>query len=377
MKEKDFPMLKKDNIYLDSACMSLKPKQVIQKINQYYKEYTACTGRSSHQPSQKATKKLKKARKNVARLIDAKKDDIIFTSGTTEAINTVAQGFNYNKAVITDKEHNSNRVPWQKHSEDVKEIKTTKKGINLEELKNKVEKNDIVSLTHRSNIDGQEINVRKVAEKVHDQNAYLMVDAAQSVPHQPFSTKKIGADFVAFSGHKMLGPTGTGALYVDEKHKDNLEPLKYGGGAVKNMKNRQPVFQKFPQKFEAGLQNIAGFTGFGEAASYLDKIGLNKIRKHEKKLTKKALRELEGLEGLQIYNEGGGVISMNFRSLSSQEAARLLDKRSIFVRAGAHCVHPWFEDKKIDSTVRASLYLYNNEQDINEFTESVSRLSKI
>ncbi|MFB6199397.1 MAG: aminotransferase class V-fold PLP-dependent enzyme, partial [Candidatus Nanohaloarchaea archaeon] len=376
MKRQQFPPLKNSNIvYLDNACMSLRPEQVIQKIEEYYREYPACSGRSAHKLSRKASEELETARKNVAGFIDAEKDDILFTSGTTESINTVAKGFDREKVIISDREHNSNLVPWQKQEDNI-EVIDTENSFNLEKLKKTVEEGDLVSVVHVSNLDGYELPVKKICRIARENNAYTMIDAAQSIPHQPFSVKEVPADFVAFSGHKMCGPSGTGALYVSDRVKQELEPLKTGGGAVTNSSYSSNKPKEFPHSFEAGLPNLAGFIGFGEAINFLESIGMEKIQEHEKKLTEKARERIEQMEGVQTVGKNGeGVISFHLDNVEPSEAGVMLDRKNIAVRSGMHCVHSWFNDRDIKPTVRASLYLYNNEKDVERFLDELKKLA--
>lgn len=371
--KKDFPMLQKNDLtYLDSACMSLRPQSVIDKINEYYTEYSGCSGRSGHSISREADKELEKARKKVAEFIGAEKDDLVFTSGTTESINTVAQGLDFERVFLTEKEHNSNRAIWQKLGVETVNMKS----LDPEFLKENLTEGDLVSILHVSNLDGEAYNLGIICDVIHESGAYSMIDAAQSIPHRPFSVKEVKADFVAFSGHKMLGPTGTGGLYVKREVQKELEPLKFGGGAVKSSTFNDYELADFPQGFEPGLQNLAGFTGLGAAIDYLEEFGMENVEEKERKLTEKLVSGLQELD-LKVLNEGPGIVSVVPESMSPNEAAEILDRRGVKVRAGRHCVHPWFEDKDFNGTLRASLHLYNNEKDIERFVKVMKKISAL
>lgn len=372
LRREDFKVLEKDMVYLDSACMSLKPEQVVDKVNEYYREYPGCSGRSGHSISRRADRELEDARNKVADFIGASSEDLMFTSGTTESINTVARGMDPDRVFLTEKEHNSNRVIWDRLGVETVEME----GINFGLLEEGLEPGDFVSMCHVSNLDGEALDVSRACEIAKKNHAYSLVDAAQSIPHRPFSAKDIGADFVAFSGHKMLGPTGTGALYVSDEGREVLEPLKYGGGAVKDASYGDSEMKKFPQGFEPGLKNLAGFVGFGAAVDYLESIGMEKIRRHEEKLTEMMVERLESM-GLKVLNRGPGIVSIVTESVSPNEAAEILDRRGVKVRSGQHCVHPWFENKEFDSTLRASMHLYNSEEDVERFLGVMEKISKL
>lgn len=376
MRKNDYPQLDQNITYLDSACMSLKPKAVIEKVNEYYNEFSACSGRSAHKLSAKASEELEISRRRIAEFIEGSEDNLVFTSGTTESINTVARGFNFGNVFISEKEHNSNRVVWRETENNVCEI-PVRKGLNLEYLRENIEEDDLLSILHISNLDGEEFDIESAVKIAKDKGAYTLIDAAQSIPHRPFSVKNLGADFIAFSGHKMLGPTGTGALYVSDRVKEDLSPLKYGGGAVKQIKSEKIKYRDFPQSFEPGLKNLAGYIGFGKAAEYLGNIGMANIHEHEKKLTNRIVTELNDLDKVEVFNRGPGIVSLEFSNNSAGEVAEIFNMRDIMVRSGMHCVHPWFNKKDRNPTVRVSLHLYNNQKDVDKFlreTEKIARL---
>jgi cysteine desulfurase/selenocysteine lyase len=378
MRRNDFPPLKNSElIYLDSACMSLRPEKVIEEVEKYYRDYPACPGRSHHSLSEKASEKFEEARKKVANFIGAGPGNLVLTSGTTEGINTVAKSFPGGKVFLSDREHNSNLVPWQEREDMEKIFLETEDGLDLEKLESKVSEGDIVSLVHVSNLDGKELPVEKAARIARENEAYTLVDAAQSTPHQPIDVSSFPVDFLAFSGHKMLGPSGTGALYVSERGEEKIQPLKHGGGAVKDSTRKNSEFEDFPQSFEPGLPNIAGVVGFGAAADYLEEVGMEKIHEHEKKLTELLENKLSGSEGVEYLSEGSGVVSFWVNGMDSHQAALMLDRKDVAVRSGMHCVHSWFDENVKRAGVRASMYLYNEKEDVEKLVEEVEKLAYI
>jgi cysteine desulfurase/selenocysteine lyase len=377
MKREDFPPLQnKDLIYLDSACMALRPEKVIEVVEEYYREYPACPGRSHHSMSEKASEELEEARKKVANFIGAERDRLIFTSGTTEGLNTVAKSFTGEKVFISDREHNSGLVPFQEEGYEI-EVLDTEEGLNFSRLESEISEGDLVSLVHVSNLDGKELDVDRAAEIARENDAYIMVDAAQSAPHRPINVSRFSVDYLAFSGHKMLGPSGTGGLYVSERGQEKISPLKTGGGAVKSTTYSGAEYRGFPHCFEAGLPNVAGFIGLGAAVDYLESIGMKNVQEHERMLTLKLQDGLGGLEKIRYVSKGAGVVSFWIEDMDSHQAALMLDEQGVAVRSGMHCVHSWFEDREERPGVRASMHLYNNKEDIEKLVEEIEKLAYI
>ncbi|MDY6770686.1 MAG: aminotransferase class V-fold PLP-dependent enzyme [Candidatus Nanohaloarchaea archaeon] len=372
MREDDFPDL--DTVYLDSACMSLRPEQVIASVKQYYDEYPVCPGRGNYQLSKKATQELENARSQIADFISADTEDVMLTSGTTESINTVAASFPADKVILSDREHNSNLIPWQEHGYDIDIVETGDEFIP--QLASSVQEGDLVSLVHVSNLDGYEIPVKEASEIVRENGAYLLLDAAQSIPHHPFSVKETEPDFVAFSGHKMCGPSGTGGLYASERVKDMIDPLMTGGGSVTDSTFTSHDEKAYPHGMESGLPNIAGLIGMGSAARYLDSIGMETIRSHEETLSQQLYEEISDIDSVRnVGSTNPGVISLRIGSLDPNQAAIMLDQRDIAVRSGMHCVHSWFHHHGKDPTIRVSLHLYNNSDDITELIAALKEIS--
>jgi len=383
---KNFEILKNKIIYFENACMSLKPRQVVEKINEYYNKYPACAGRSSHRLGKKLEHEIISARKKIANFLNAKKpNEIIFTRNTTESINLVANSFGLKKGdavLISDKEHNSNLVPWLmlKNKAGIK-LKIFEFG-NLnhfeKQLTNEVR---LVSVVHTSNLDGTTQNVMEMARIAHKKGAKILVDAAQSAPHKEINVRKLDADFVALSGHKMLGPSGIGILYGKMPELEKLSPFITGGDTVKNTTYTSAEMEDIPARFEAGLQDYAGIVGLGAAVDYLKKIGLKNIEKHEIKLNKiitDGLKDYVEIIGPENPEERGGIFSFNIKGIEPHEIALILDhSANIMIRSGMHCVHSWFNARKMKGSARASLYFYNTEQEAHRFVEEVKRIIKI
>ncbi len=387
---KDFPMLSKPIIYFDNACMSLKPVQVIEKINEYYKEYTACGGRSSHRFSARVEEEVDKAREEVRKLINASgSKEVIFTRNTTEGINLVANSLGFNEGdevLISDKEHNSNLIPW---------LKLRKKGIRLavaetkedgtldiDDFRNKIsEKTKLVSIAFASNIDGVTNPIKEIAKIAHKNSAKVRVDAAQAVPSRETDVKGLDADFLAFSGHKMLGPTGTGVLYGKEKLLEKMEQFIVGGETVKNSTHDGYEMEDLPMRFEAGLQDYAGIIGLGEACRYLKRIGMRNISEHEIKLNKMITDSLISNPKISVLGppeaeKRSGVFSFNIKGINPHDVSRILDEsKGIMTRSGMHCAHSWFNKRKINGSIRASLYLYNTEKEAQIFSDEIKKIA--
>ncbi|MBT3690997.1 aminotransferase class V-fold PLP-dependent enzyme [Candidatus Woesearchaeota archaeon] len=370
----DFQVLKKEIIYLDSACMSLKPIQVVDKINEYYNEYPSCAGRSVHKMGLKLDKELDDSRKSIQKFVGAKKSsEIIFSKNASESINLIANSFKFDKVLLTDREHNSNLLPWQKFKYGILRSKEDF-TFDLEKFSEAVKKYDLVSFVYTSNIDGYTLPVKEIIKIAHDNKAKVHFDAAQAAPHKEINVKKLDVDFLTFSGHKMLGPTGTGAMFVKEKILDEMKPFLIGGETVVDSNYDSYVLEKLPQRFEAGLQNYAGILGFGEAAKYLGKIGMSDIEDHEKKLVSAVdvkVKEV-GFKGER------GIFNFNLSGIDHHEVAGILDSsKNIMVRSGMHCAHSWYNAKQLKGSVRASFYLYNTLEEVKIFNEELEKIRKL
>jgi len=397
----DFPVLRKENkkriIYFDNSCVTMKPVQVIDAMNRYYNEFPACGGRSMHRLGKKVTDEFDKSREVLRKFINArKKSEAVFTKNTTEGINIVANSFGFKEGdvvVTTDKEHNSNLIPWQVLAKKgVKHVIVRSDKDNLfdpdkfnEAMSNNKNKVKLVSMVHTSNLDGTTTPAEDIIKIAHDNNALVMLDAAQSVPHKEIDVKRLDVDFLACSGHKMLGPSGTGIFYGKQHLLEEMKPFIVGGDTVKETTYETADFEEPPEKFEAGLQNYAGMYGLAEAAKYLMRIGRDNISKWENILNKKITEGLSGLIdkgtikliGPKDTQHRSGIFSFNIKGNDPHEIAMILDtSNNILIRSGAHCVHSWFNAHKMNGSARASLYLYNTEEECDVFINSIKEFVK-
>lgn len=394
----DFPILQapakgKPLIYFDNACTTLRPRAVVAAVNEYYEQYPACAMRSQHKLGKLATEAHERARARIAKFLNAHPDEIIFTKNTTEAINLVSHAlkFNRNDVVLgTDKEHNSNLLPWLLAAEQhgishaiVRSKADNTFDMDAYERALAANKPRLVSMIHASNLDGYTNPVQEIIKRAHDAKALVLLDAAQSVPHQPVDVRKLNADFLAFSGHKMLGPSGIGVLYASRKAVEQLGSFILGGETVTNSTYTSYNLEKPPARFEGGVQNYAGAIGLAAAAEYLEKIGLNNIHEHEMELTKQLTEGIQNIGGLSIIGPSNaalrnGVTSFNVGNADPHAIAIMLDELAgIAIRAGQHCVHSWFNAHNLKGSARASLYLYNTPEEVDTFIETLKKIAKV
>lgn len=387
----DFPILDSGLIYFDNACMPLRPKQVVDKINEYYLKYPACAGRSHHTLAKKLGEEVDKARDYMVKFLGAKKSsELIYTKNCTESLNLVANSFKFNKGdkvVITDHEHNSNLVPWllQKerrgislevcHSEENEEF-------SLETFQDQVKGAKLISMVHTSNMNGYTIPASEIIKIAHENDALVMLDGAQSVSHSEINVKKMDVDFLACSGHKFMGPSGIGMLYGKEELLNDMNPFLVGGETVKDTTYDSYTMDALPHKFEAGLQHYAGIIGMSEAARYLDKIGRNWVHDHEIKLNTRITTHYEDNDKVSIIgpkeaSKRGGIFSFNIKGMDPHNVSLMLNSsKNIAMRSGAHCVHSWFNKHKLQGSVRASFYLYNTKEEVDLLIEELDKIIK-
>jgi len=392
----DFPVLSRKRgdkplIYFDNAATSLKPRQVIEAMKSYYENYSVNVHRGVYSLAQEATDLYEEARAEVARFIGCKPSELVFVKNATEGVNLAAYGIKWRRGdeiVSSIMEHHSNMIPWQIVSRRFG-LKLSYAGItqfgriDLEDLEGKMSRNTrLVAVCHVSNVLGTMNDVKSIARIAHDHGALLLVDAAQSAPHMPINVKDLECDFLAFSGHKLLGPTGIGCLYIREGVEEELDPPFGGGEMISHVELDGYRLNEMPWRLEPGTPNIAGAIGLAAAVRYLRAIGLDVIREHEKKLTACALEILEELDGVEIYGprdpeERCGIVSFNLRGVSGDLVAALLDEfGNIAVRSGFHCAQPLHRALGIESSVRASFYLYNTMDELEVFRETLSRICR-
>lgn len=390
--KKDFTILNNKNIsYLDSAATTHKPIQVIDKIKDFYNKYNANPHRGAYSLSMEATGIYEDTREKVARFINAKnKEEIIFSKNATESLNLIAYSYGLenlkkdDEIVISIMEHHSNIVPWQKIAK-VTGAKLKYMYINDnfeiddEEVKTKTtDKTKIVAITHISNVTGTINDIDKIIKYAHEKGAITVVDASQSIPHMKIDVQKIDTDFLVFSGHKMLAPLGIGVLYGKKKLLENMPPFLMGGDMIEYVYEQGATFAPLPNKFEAGTQNVEGVIGLGAAIDYIERIGYENISKIEKEVVSYAIKELSKLDFIELYltknnKNHCGVISFNIKGVHPHDVASILDTCGVCVRSGNHCAQPLMRYLGIDSTCRASFYIYNTKEDVDNLVKGLKK----
>lgn len=376
-------------VYLDSAATSQKPLRVIEAVNQYYREYNSNVHRGVHTLGTKATDRYEGAREKVRKFIGAEStEEIIFTKGTTAGLNLVARSFGDaqvqegDEIVITYMEHHSNLIPWQQLAKRkgavLKYVPMQKNGtLRLEDVEKTVtERTKIVAAALVSNVLGTINPVKEMAKIAHSRGAYMVVDAAQGAPHMKVDVRDLDCDFLAFSGHKMCGPTGIGVLYGKKALLEEMEPLEYGGEMIDFVGLYDSTWKELPWKFEGGTPIIAGAIGIGEAIDFLEEIGLDEITAHEQDLSAYCLGQLSELEGITVYgpesaDERAGLVTFNLENVHPHDAATILDAEGIAIRAGHHCAQPLMKWLDVTATARASFYLYNTKEDIDKLVAGI------
>jgi len=385
-----------DLIYFDNSATSLKPTVVIDAISRYYREYSANIHRGVYEMSGRATAAYDNARAAVKRLINAsdERGEVIFTRGTTESINMVASGWGDrhlqrgDEIVLTPIEHHSNMVPWQQLASrtgaTVRYLPLTPSSVIVPGSIDEVigEKTKIVAVTAMSNVTGYTPPIEEIITRAHAVGAKVLLDGAQYVSHHPTDVEQLGCDFLVFSGHKMCGPTGIGALWGTWEVLEEMEPFLFGGDMISRVTTEGAEWAHIPERFEGGTPNIAGAIGIGAAAEYLMSIGMEQIVDHERRLSEKMRSVLAGLGGITIYGdpeEGAtaGIVSFNIEGAHPNDVGTLLDQQGIAVRTGFHCAQPLMTHFGITGTVRASFYLYNTEEEIDRFAVALERARSI
>ncbi|MFB5601400.1 MAG: cysteine desulfurase [Marine Group I thaumarchaeote] len=399
---KDFPILKRtvrDNkplVYLDNASTTQKPNQVIDAITDYYQNHNANIHRAVYALAEESTEAYETARDKIANFVNVKnRQEIIFVRGTTEAINLVAYAWGRSHVnegdiiVTTEYEHHSNIVPWQLLTQE-KRAKLEYIGmdddgeLNLDDLDKYLAtgKVKLVTFSLMSNVLGTITDAKKIIEKCKAAGVLTLIDGAQAVPHMKVDLDTLGCDFFAFSGHKMLAPTGVGILWVRKSVLQTMNPFHGGGDMIREVHKYETTWNELPYKFEAGTPNIADVIGFGAAIDYLTKIGMDNVRQHEIELTTYALEKFAKIPGLQIYGtkdiaKRGGVISFNFADVHPHDVADIIDKEGISLRSGHHCAQVLMERLNVAATSRASFYIYNTKEDVDALIDSLNIVAKV
>ncbi|MCB2926618.1 cysteine desulfurase [Streptococcus suis] len=374
-------------VYLDNAATTQKPQQVLDVLEDYYQTDNANVHRGVHTLSERATARYEPARQKVADFIQAKSSkEILFTRGTTTSLNWVAQFAKEilqpdQEVIISVQEHHSNIIPWQQACQQIgaklRYVPLKDGELDVDSLKSILsEKTKFVSLAHVSNVLGGVVPIGEIAELVHQVGAYLVVDGAQSVPHMAVNVQELDVDFFAFSGHKMLGPTGIGVLYGKEELLNLMSPVEFGGEMIDFVYEQSATWKELPWKFEAGTPNIAGAIGLGAAVDYLTEIGMDAIQAHEAELVDYVFPKLQAIPGLTIYgsqdlSKRTGVIAFNLDDLHPHDVATALDYEGVAVRAGHHCAQPLLRYLQVPATVRASFYIYNTKADCDKLVEAI------
>jgi cysteine desulfurase/selenocysteine lyase len=396
----DFPIFKKkingkDLVYLDNASTTQKPYSVINSITDFYSNYNSNIHRAVYQLAEEATELYEQSRKKIANFINVRPEEIIFTRNTTESINLIAHSWarsNLKKddvIAITEIEHHSNIVPWQILCQ---EIGTRLEYVGIDEsgfldIEYLIElissrKVKLVSISHMSNVLGTIVPIERIVKTAHQYDIPVIVDGAQSVPHMPVDVKKLDCDFLVFSAHKMLGPTGVGVLYAKKELLEKMKPFMAGGDMIKEVFKFHTNYNEVPYKFEAGTPNIADVVGFGAAVEYLEKIGMENIRNHEIYLTEYALELMQSLKHITIYGPmdskfRGGVISFNIADIHPHDLATIMNDHGIAIRSGHHCAQVLMQRLDVPATSRASFYIYNTKEEIDKFVNAIKEAGRI
>lgn len=383
MNRSDFEIFDTGIIYFDNGATTLKPKCMLDAINDYYTKYTANSHRGDYDNSLKVDEAYEGVREKVKKFINAKSsNEIVFTSGTTDSLNRIVFGFMKNKlssgdeVLITKAEHASLILPWLQLEKEigivVKYIDLDNHLVTIDNVNNAItDKTKVIALSQVTNVMGDTRPIKEIGKICKDNNIYFVVDGAQSVPHMKVDVQELNADFLAFSSHKMLGPTGVGVLYGKEKLLEEFKPTLLGGGMNVSFDNHDYELKTLPTRLEAGTQNIAGVIGLGSVIDYLSNIGMDNIRKHEEELKEYCINKMKEIDNIEIYNGDikGGTVAFNIKDVFSQDTAIYLNHYHICVRAGNHCAKILKEDIDVKNTCRISFYLYNTKEEIDKLIE--------
>ncbi|MDG6997005.1 MAG: cysteine desulfurase [Nitrososphaerota archaeon] len=395
----DFPVLSrrvhgKKLVYLDNAATTQKPKQVIDRISDYYENHNSNIHRSVHQLADEATEAFEATRDDVKTFVNAKsREEIVFTKNATEALNLAANSICErflkpgDSIVVTEMEHHSNFVPWQqlakKYGAKLEIASIDEEGrVNEEELETKLNGARVFAFTCMSNVLGTITDAKRLSALGHKHNCIVVADGAQSAPHMPTDVQDIGCDFFALSAHKMLGPTGVGCLFGKRDLLEEIPPFLLGGDMIKQVHREETQWNELPWKFEAGTSNIADVIGFSAAIEYLTNLGMQRIFEHEVDLSRIALEELQKIDSLEVYGpkdatKRGAVISFNLGKIHPHDVASILDSEGVAIRSGHHCAQVLMEKMCVTATSRASFYVYNGEDDIQALCDGLKKVTEV
>jgi cysteine desulfurase/selenocysteine lyase len=398
----DFPILKRvlrgnrTLVYFDNAATTQKPLSVIDAISNYYKNYNSNIHRGLHQLSEEATLEYESTREKVKNFINARsREEIIFTRNTTEAINLIAYSWatknigRDDSILITEIEHHSNIVPWQMITREkncnLEYVSVNESGcLDLADYQELLDRNNVkfISISHMSNVLGTIVPINRIIKMAHERSIPVLVDAAQSVPHMEVDVQEMDCEFLAFSAHKMLGPTGVGVLYVKKEILEGMQPFLGGGDMIREVDKYYSSYNELPYKFEAGTPNIADVVGFGASIDYLNRIGMSAVRTHELDLIEYAIKRMKDIQGITIYgpleaSARGGVIAFNLCDIHPHDLATIMDDRGIAIRSGHHCAQVLMRKLQVSATSRVSFYIYNTKDEIDSFVQSLYDARKL
>ena len=381
--KEDFPIFteRPELSYLDSAATSQKPEKVINAVEEFYRKNNSNIGRGLYDLANDATQAYEGSREKVADFINAEKDEIVFVRNTTEGENLLASSLEFEgEIVLSEMAHHSEQLPWREKTEKNTEYLKTENGkISVKDAEKKInEDTGLVVISHISNVFGVENPVDEIIEIAHKNEALVVLDCAQSAPHMNLDVKDLDADFITFSGHKMLGPSGIGVLYGKKHLLEEMRPYQVGGGMVKSVEKDSVRYEDPPQKFEAGTPNISGAIGLKAAMEYLEEIGLEDIHEHDLRISEKIREGLEDIDSIKVLSpEDSVLVSFYSETVHSHDLAEVLNQKDVAVRAGNHCAQPQHQDLDLAGTVRASPYLYNTEEDVEKLLEAVREAQNI
>jgi cysteine desulfurase/selenocysteine lyase len=382
----DFPVFQNhpDLAYLDSAATSQKPEKVINAVEKFYRRQNSNIGRGLYDLANSATQIYSRSREKVAEFIGAEPEEVVFVRNTTEAENLLAYSYSFEGNIVLSKmAHHSEQLPWRRKSKkedkDLKYIQTENGKLSLESAKEIIDQDTgLVAISHVSNVFGAENPVREIIKLAHENNAVVILDAAQSAPHMNLDVKDLDADFMCFSGHKILGPSGTGILYGKKELMKDMEPYQIGGGMVNSVEKDKVDYSTTPEKFEAGTPNVAGAAGMKAAIEYLESIGMKQIKKHTEEISDKIWNTVDRQEGFEnISPKGANIVSFKSEYAHPHDVAEVLNQYGVAVRAGQHCAQPQVREIDVNGTARASTHVYNTEKDVKKLEKGLEEVRNL